>query len=173
MKTYHFNLETRKLTLAAAATQPVRRIDGVRGETLEFGIIPSDTLAEGATGVFCAKEKNVYSGDPVVLDGAWTAPTGEDTEYVISTLLDNSALTALFAGETATVTLMCDLTITSAGKVYKSQLMDLVLTRSAYNGDEGSPDPTEAAGSFRLSSPDGSQWQISITNAGQLERTKI
>ena len=171
MKTY-LNIETGLLTLAAASTQGIRSLSAKRGDLLEMEVVPSAPIA-GAAGIFAAKQKGTYSGDPVALDSAWSAPATEGAGYLFSLSLNTTELNALFSGETAEVTLMAEITWSLSGAVRSTQTFDLVVARDVWTGDEGAPAAAEAAPSFLLSSPDSSQWQISINNDGQLIRTKL
>lgn len=171
MKTY-LNIETGLLTLAATSTQGIRRLDAKRGDLLELEVIPSGAIA-GATGILAAKVKGTYSGDPVALDSAWSAPATEGAGYLFSLSLNTTELNALFTAETAEVTLMAEISWTLSGAVRSSQTFDLVVAHDVWTGDEGAPTAVMAAPSFLLSSPDDSQWEISINNDGQLIRTKL
>jgi len=169
MKTY-LNTTTGLLTLAAGATTGIRRIDAKRGDLFLLEVVPSGTIT-GATGVFAAK--STYSGDPVALASAWTAPATEGAGYLFSINLNTAELNALFTGEIAEVTLLAEITWTLAGAARSTQTFSLVVARDVWRGDEPTPSAVEAAASFLLSSPDGSQWTISITNDGQLTREKL
>jgi hypothetical protein len=169
MKTY-LNTETGLLTLAAGATTGIRRMDAKRGDLFLLEVIPSGTIT-GATGVLAAK--STYSGNPVALASSWTAPTTEGAGYVFSINLNTTELNALFTGERAEVVLLMEITWTLAGVVRSTQTFSFVVARDLWRGDEATPSAVEAAASFLLSSPDASQWQISITNDGQIERTKL
>lgn len=172
MKTY-LNIESGLLTLAAGAATGIRRMDVKRGDLLELEVVTSAALDAGAVGVFAAKLKGIYSGGVLALDAAWEAPVLAGAGYLFALPLNTVPLDALFTGEIAEVVLMAEITFTSAGKTRSTQTFDLVVARDVWLGTEGAPSPVVAAPSFLLSAPDASQWVISITNDGQLVRTKI
>ena len=169
MKTY-LNTETGLLTALAGATTGIAKIAAKRGDTFLLEAVPSSTI-EGAAGVFAAKA--AYSGTPVVFAGSWEAPETEGAGYLFSLDLNTSDLAALFTSEIAEVTLLAEISWSLDGAIRSTQTFSLVVARDVWRGDVPTPSPVEAAQSFLLSSPDLSQWQISITNDGQLERTKL
>ncbi|MEI6493197.1 MAG: hypothetical protein WCO94_11665 [Verrucomicrobiota bacterium] len=169
MKTY-LNTETGLLTLAAGSATGIQKIACKRGDLFSLEVVPSGTIT-GASGVLAAK--TTYSGEPVALASSWTAPETEGAGYVFSLNLNTTELNALFTGETPEVTLLTEITWTLSGVVRSTQTFSLVVARDVWVGDEPTPSAVEAAASFLLSSPDGSQWTIAITNDGQLERTKL
>ena len=168
MKTY-LNTDTGLLTLAPGSTTGITKLSAKRGDTFLLEVVPSGTIA-GAAGVLAAK--STYSGDPVALAPSWTSPTTEGAGYVFSLDLNTTELNALFTGETAEVTLLAEITWTLDGAIRSTQTFSLAVARDVWRGDEPTPSAVEAAASFLLSSPDGSQWTISITNDGQIERSK-
>ena len=168
MKTY-LNTDTGLLTLAPGSTTGITKLSAKRGDTFLLEVVPSGTIA-GAAGVLAAK--STYSGDPVALAPSWTSPTTEGAGYVFSLDLNTTELNALFTGETAEVTLLAEITWTLDGAIRSTQTLSMVVARDVWRGDEPTPSAVEAAASFLLSSPDGSQWTISITNDGQIERSK-
>ena len=169
MKLY-LNTTTGLLTLTANSGSPIRRVDAKRGDSLPIEILP-DTDLTGATGILAAKA--TYSGAPVALAPAWTPPATEGAGYLFTLDLNTTELSDLFTGETADVTLLAELTWTLSGAVRTSQTFSLVVARDVWVGTEEIPSPVLPYSSFRLLSPDESIWQISITNDGQLVRTKL
>jgi len=169
MKTY-LNTDTGLLTLAPGSTTGITKLAAKRGDLFSLEVVPSGTIS-GAAGVLAAK--STYSGDPVALAPSWTSPTTEGAGYVFSLNLNTTELNALFTGETPEVALMAEITWTLSGVVRSTQTFSLVVAHDVWNGDEPAPTQANAALSFYLSSPDGSQWQISITNDGQLTREKL
>ena len=168
MKTY-LNTDTGLLTLAPGSTTGITKLAAKRGDLFSLEVVPSGTIS-GAAGVLAAK--STYSGDPVALAPSWTSPTTEGAGYVFSLNLNTTELNALFTGETAEVTLLAEITWTLDGAIRSTQTLSMVVARDVWRGDEPTPSAVEAAASFLLSSPDGSQWTISITNDGQIERSK-
>ena len=169
MKTY-LNTDTGLLTATATATTGIKQIACKRGDLFSLQVVPSAAI-EGATGVFAAKP--TYGGDPVVLGASWAAPITEGAGYIFSLNLNTTALNALFTSELSEIPLLAEITWTLDGAIRSTQTFSLVVARDVWRGDEPTPTQANAAASFFLSSPDGSQWQISVTNAGQLERSKL
>ena len=169
MKTY-LNTDTGILSAAATSSTGIQKLACKRGDTFLLEVVPSASI-EGATGVFAAKA--TYSSDPAVLGSSWVAPETEGDGYLFSLDLNTEELLALFTGETAEVSLLAEITWTLDGAVRSSQTFSLVVARDVWVGAEPTPSPVEAAASFLLSSPDGSQWTISITDAGQITREKL
>ena len=169
MKTY-LNIDTGILSAAATSSAGIQKLSCKRGDTFQLEVVPSAAI-EGAAGVFAAKA--TYSGDPAVLGSSWVAPETEGEGYLFSLDLNTEELLALFTGEVADVTLLAEITWTLDGAIRSTQTFSLVVARDVWVGSEPTPSPVEAAASFLLSSPDLSQWQISITDAGQIERTKL
>ena len=187
MKTY-LNVTTGLLTLTASAVQGIKKLD-VFDDNFVLQVVPDATIT-GAAGILAAKVTDIYSGNPVVLDAAWevishtvsippVAPATEPTEETVfdffQFVLDMTSeeFLALFSGEKPSVTLMAQVTFTIEGNVRRTQVFQLVCARPVYRAGEVIPHPTETMPSFRLSSPDGSQWTISITNDGQITRSKL
>lgn len=171
MKNY-LNIETGVLSLTAGGTTPIRRLDAKRGDWLELEVVPSAVLPDGATGLLVAKPKGNYAAAPVALDATWDAPSEAGAGYLFALSLNTTELNALFAGVVAEITLMAEITWSAAGKVRSTQTFDLVVSRDVWVGDEGVPTDASAATSFLLTSPDDSQWTITITNEGQIVATK-
>jgi hypothetical protein len=172
MRTLYLNTDTGLLTATAGATSPVRRMDVKRGDLLELEVITSPALPAGATGLLVAKQKGIYSGDPVALDAAWEEPQTEGAGHRFALALSTAELDALFTAELAEVGLIAEITWTAAGKTRSTQTFDLIVARDVWRGDEALPSPATAPLSFTLSSPDESQWTITITNDGQIVATK-
>ena len=187
MKTY-LNVISGLLTLAAGAQQGLKKID-VFDDNFVLQVVP-DAVITGATGILAAKVSGSYSGNPIVLDAAWEAishtisipPVAPATEPTQQTVFDwfefvlnmtSEEYLALFTGETPSVTLMAQVTFTVEGNVRRTQKFELVCYRPVYRVGDVTPHPTQAMPFFKLSSPDESQWQISITNDGQITREKI
>jgi len=170
MKTYLDN-ESGLLTLQPGDKQGIKKLDA-KGDTFVLQIVPSVALT-GATGILAAKPDGIYSGVPVLLDAAWDAPTDPDTTYTFNLDLTSSEFLALFTGEIPQVILMAEVIWTLDGKVRRTQTFQIICARSVYLLTDITPHPTEAMPSFKLSSPDSSQWTISITNDGQIERSKL
>lgn len=145
MKTY-LNTETGLLALTAAATQGIRQISAKRGDAFLLEVIPSAALGEGATGKFCAK--STYSGDPVALDAAWSEPATEGAGYLFALSLNTTELNALFTEETASVTLLAEITWEDETGVHSTQTFSLVVARDVWRGDEGVP--TDATPEYPL-----------------------
>lgn len=173
MRKFYLNTDTGLLAASEGGTTPVRRIDAKRGDLLELEIFASPALPAGATGVLAAKPAGEYTGDAVALDAAWEEPQTSEAGHRFALSLHTTELDALFAGETAEVKLMAEISWSVAGVVRSTQTFDLVVARDVWRGDEGAPDAIQAPLSFLLSSPDGSQWTISINDAGQLVREKL
>ena len=137
MKTY-INNDTGLLTLAPTAIQTIKRIEAKH--VLILDVIPSADFAEGTTGILCAKQKAIYSGNPVALNLSWQAiaPAG----YRFSLSLHTDELIALFVGEISEVVLIADITITEPGKEpIGSQTFEVVASRPVWRGDEATPTP--------------------------------
>ena len=137
MKTY-LNTDTRLLTAAATALQPIKSISAKHALILD--VIPSTTLADGTIGILCAKPKAIYTGDPVALNQSWEpiSPAG----YRFSLSLYTSELLALFVDEISEVILIADITITEPGEdPIGCQTFEIVAERPVWRGDEMIPTP--------------------------------
>jgi hypothetical protein len=143
MKTY-LNIETGRLTAQGGATQPLRRLDAKRGDTLEIEVVPSATLAASATGKFVAKPKGAFSSIHPILYGEWSAPAASGSGWRFSIETDTEELAALLPNETAEVTLMAEITWSVEGKTRSTQTMDLVVAQKVWRGNEVSPTPAPA-----------------------------
>ena len=171
MKTY-LNTLTGLLTLTAGAVQGIKKIE-IFDDNFVMQVVPSIPIT-GATGILAAKQSGTYTGDPVVLDAAWTTLTGDDAnnfEFVMD--MTSTEFLALFTSETPSVTLMGQVTFTVGGNVRRTQKFELLCARPVYRAGEVTPHPTQAMPFFKLTAPDASQWQISINNDGQLIREKL
>ena len=170
MKIY-LNTTTGLLTLTAGAVQGIKKLD-VYDDDFVLQVVPDATIT-GATGILAAKSDAVYSGDPVVLDAAWTAPVDPADWYEFILDMTSTEFLALFTAELPEVILMAQVTWTLSGTVRRSQKFQLVCARPVYRPGEVTPHPTEAMPFFLLTAPDSSQWQISINDEGQLIREKL
>ncbi|MEI6491588.1 MAG: hypothetical protein WCO94_03485 [Verrucomicrobiota bacterium] len=168
MKTY-LNVISGLLTLTAGAQQGIKKLD-VFDDNFVLQVVPDSEIA-GASGTLAAKVSGTYSGDPVVLDAAWTSLEAGGFEFVLD--MTSEELLALFTGETPSITLMAQMTFTVGGNVRRTQKFDLLCSRPVYRAGEVTPRPTEAMPFFKLTAPDNSQWQISIENDGTITRTKL
>lgn len=169
---FYLNTDSGVLTASEGASSPLRRLDAKRGDLLELEVMASPALPVGATGLLVAKPRGLYSGAPVALDAAWEEPQTENAGYRFALDFGTSELEALFPDEVPEVALMAEISWTAAGKVRSSQTFDLIVARDVWRGDEGSPSALQAPGAFVLSSPDGAQWTVSISNDGQLVASK-
>ncbi len=170
MKAY-LNVVTGLLTLTAGAVQGIKKLD-VFDDNFILEVVPSSAIT-GATGYLAAKQTGTYTGDPVVLDAAWTALEGEGAGFEFVLDMTSDEYLALFTEELPQVILMAQVTFTLAGRVRRSQKFELICARPVYRVGDVTPHPTEAMPFFLLSSPDSSQWQISINNDGQILREKL
>jgi hypothetical protein len=138
MKTY-LNTTTGLLTTSAGSTTPLRSLTAKRGDRLDIEVIPDAAIVGGATGLFVAKPKGSYTGEPVALDAAWDAPAVSGAGYTFLVDLNTVELTALLTSSVASVELMAEITWTAGGVVRSTQTFALTVENDIWKGDEGVP----------------------------------
>lgn len=138
--TTYLNVENWMLTAYSGAVQPIRRIFAKR--VLVLDVVPSGEIPEGTNGVLCLKQNEIFSGEPVALDAEWVALESPLAGYRFTLSLNTEELVALFVGESPTVTLMADITITRPDEEpVATQKFEVVAERPVYRGDEQTPTP--------------------------------
>ena len=164
-----------QLALAAGGNNASISIPCKLGTTLMLSIFPNTQLSPAATAVMTAKPNGQYSAAPVALAPSWSAPSVMGAGYAIALQLNSGLLAALFPGPPvlSSVTLMADITIVDTGLNITTQTISLAVANSVGQPGDGTPSAALAKPSFLLSSLDGSQWQVSIGNDGQLSQTKL
>lgn len=169
MKLY-LNTQTGNLSTASANGQPLRRIDAKQRDDLVLEVFPDVALVEGS-GLFAARTD--YNQPLVALDANWDAPETENAGYVFNVSLATEELETLFSGGETEIILKGEIRWVSSGAARRTQTFDLVVARAVYLEEDALPEPATAPDFFKLTSPDGSQWEVSITNEGVLQREKL
>lgn len=159
-------------------------------------------FAEGSSGLLVVKAENDFSGAAKILDAAWDAPAATGAGYIFRFAVAGAGLDADL-GAMASKTFGMEIVVaepateTSPARRLVLPTVQLAVENNYYREDEpvpADPDPpyplpgelvtaatVEAAvaaaaaaprASFVLTSPNF-QWQITITDDGQFERTKL
>jgi len=133
-------------------------------------------LASGSTGTVGLKALGDFDGAFLASSTSWTKEgSATSTTYLFYLNLNTVALEALFTSDSvASLALALELSwVESARPQTVPGDVSFVVKNDYISGAEGAPTDVDAPLSFKLSSADGTQWEITITNDGQLTRTPL
>jgi hypothetical protein len=127
-------------------------------------------LAAGATGKMGLKK--TFAGDFLAYDSAWTKTgTGATTIYTFGLNLNTTELDAEFPDDDEeSVAARVEVEWAADGLVSSTLPCSATIYNDVIRGSE--PLPSVAASSFMLTSPDASNWEITIDDDGSLTATK-
>ena len=125
------------LALTAGSPTGISQLKLKRGDYVELEIVAD--LPSTATGIFAAKRS--IGGEPVLLCSTWSVPQTSGAGFIFALSLNTTELNALFAGGTATVTLVAEITWTVGGHTRSTQTFNLIVDADVWRGDETLPTP--------------------------------
>lgn len=159
----------------------VTSLRGILNTNLTIEVIFHNGLAEvqldaAADGAFVLKPENAFGPtDPLLaVDLEWLSPVKAGTGYIFNVSMAGEGLAEVI-GSQSTVNLSCMIAWEVAGQKKSTGVRSFVLENTLWHGPEAPlPSPTLPAPThFKLKSPDGSVWELQMTDEGQLLRTKI
>jgi len=167
----YIDLDTRAIIVAPTVTQQVSNVYLTRRDNVpvevqfcRLGVVQE--LASGATGQIGIKA--TYSGSLLASDSAWDKTgTGESAVYTFGLNLNTAALDALFPLDTEdSVDVKFEVSWTASGLTTSTLPCTATVYNDVLRGTEGDPLETTSASQFRLMSPDGTVWGVSVDNSG-------
>lgn len=168
------NLDTLRIHEGGIATAPVQALTLTRGDAVPveltfFRGTTAETLPDGSTIQLAVKEEGDFSGSFLASLTSWT----RSSDTYSGTLSCNTTEITTAVGTDTSISCALEIAWDVSGVQLSARPVKTTLLNDYIKGTEGVPTPVLPYSSFRLLSPDESIWQISITNDGQLVRTKL